>query len=99
MNIKGENGSVRMRRREMEYRGRIFVVVYVGAIAVLFRFRRFDLEGSYRYPWAVSRGEVSSNDCASRRGQTTEKREKREKRREGKRNDKKKRRIWSGEKI
>ena len=40
------NGSVRMRRREMEYRGRIFVVVYVGAIAVLFRFVVMMLNGT-----------------------------------------------------
>ena len=40
------NGSVRMRKREMEYRGRIFVVVYVGAIAVLFRFVVMMLNGT-----------------------------------------------------
>ena len=40
------NGSVRMRRREMEYRGRIFVGVYVGAIAVLFRFVVMMLNGT-----------------------------------------------------
>ena len=32
------NGSIRMRLREVEYVGRLFIVVYVGAIAVLFRF-------------------------------------------------------------
>ena len=32
------NGSARMRRRQREYMGRRVIVVYVGAIAVLFRF-------------------------------------------------------------
>jgi len=32
------NGSVRIRRLGIEFRGLVFVVVYVGAIAVLFRF-------------------------------------------------------------
>ena len=37
-------------------RSRFDVRFYLVAI----RFRRFDLEGSYRFPWAVSRGEQTS---------------------------------------
>ena len=37
-------------------RNRLDIRFYLVAI----RFRRFDLEGSYRYPWAVSRGEQTS---------------------------------------
>ena len=37
-------------------RSRLDIRFYLVAI----RFRRFDLEGSYRFPWAVTRGEQTS---------------------------------------